>query len=204
MSAKKIRDDVKKALKWLNESDSILADFIWLIIFYIIIRFVIFPLLGFFLHTSYPLVAIVSTSMQHEMPFDQWWNSKPCNACLVQKEWYEKHNITKEQFLQFPWPNGLNKGDVMILYGKKPEEIKVGDILVFTTPSGKAVIHRVIKKWQENGTWYFQTKGDRNPDSSGSIFILETRIRQDRVLGVAIFRIPWLGWPKAWLQDMMQ
>ncbi len=192
---------LKEGIKWLNESDSVLADIIWLILIYIFIRYLLFPGLGLLLGTNYPVVAIVSTSMEHHGSLNQWWNSKACSYCLPQREWYLEHNISFDEFNKFPFKNGLDKGDVMILKGEKPQNIKVGQILVFKTPAGIAVIHRVVKKWKEDGKYYFQTKGDANPISGNSPEILETRISQDRVIGVAVARIPWLGWIKIIIND---
>lgn len=48
-------------------------------------------------------------------------------------------------------------------------KIEVGDIIVYCTiaamaympkPNGMWIGHRVIKKYQEDGKWYFKTKGD--------------------------------------------
>ncbi|MEM1988473.1 MAG: signal peptidase I [Candidatus Woesearchaeota archaeon] len=193
---------IKDFWKWLNESDSWLATVLWIIIFYIMIRYLIYPVLGFFLGTPYPIVAIVSGSMEHRGSFDEWWNRKTILG-YTQGMWYELNNITKEMFLSFHFKNGLNKGDVLILRGKKAEDINVGDVIVFSTPSGKAVIHRCVKKWEKDGKIYFQTKGDANPGVGRNDAIKEDEISQDRLIGVAWIRIPWLGYPKAWLEDLI-
>ena len=66
----------------------------------------------------------------------------------------------------------INEGDtvkVCVDGGK----IEVGDIIVYCTiaamaympqPNGMWIGHRVIKKYQEDGKWYFRTKGDNCPE----------------------------------------
>ena len=82
----------------------------------------------------------------------------------------------------------------MILRGVSPEKIKLGDVLVFKTNRPDPIIHRVIKIWQEDGEFYFQTKGDHNPHSYATLG--EDEIHQNRVIGKAAVRIPYLGWIK--------
>jgi len=64
----------------------------------------------------------------------------------------------------------LDVSDIIIVQGTKASEIKAapeleGDIIVFHQPSNWdiRIVHRAIDKKFENGTWYFQTKGDNNP-----------------------------------------
>ncbi|MEM2115375.1 MAG: signal peptidase I [Candidatus Woesearchaeota archaeon] len=192
---------LKKFWRWLNTSDSILATIVWLVIIYVSMRYVLYPTLGFFLKTPYPIVAVVSRSMEHKGSFEEWWNSGMYN--ITQSQIYGSFNITLQQFKSFPFPNGLKKGDVILLYGKSPEEIEIGDVIVFSTPSGKAVIHRCVAKWNEDDVWYFTTKGDANLGIAKDHSIQEFKIHQNRLLGVAFFRIPYLGLPKAWLEDLL-
>ena len=71
-------------------------------------------------------------------------------------EFYETNlNISQETFSEFKYKNGLNIGDVMILYGKDPAKIEVGEVLVFVpgnrnffTTKGP-VIPRGVKKWED-------------------------------------------------------
>ncbi|ALU11923.1 peptidase S26 [Ignicoccus islandicus DSM 13165] len=57
----------------------------------------------------------------------------------------------------------LERGDLVIVIGSKPENIKVGDIIVYHSCQGPYIIHRVIKVVKEGSTYYFVTKGDNNP-----------------------------------------
>jgi len=82
------------------------------------------------------------------------------------------------------------KGDILILKGVSKEDIKVGDIVVFSPYEGTTpVVHRIIKI-NKDGT--FQTKGDAN---SGQL-PFEKRIKFEQIHGKVIFIIPYLGWIK--------
>ncbi|MFX1257608.1 MAG: signal peptidase I [Promethearchaeota archaeon] len=106
----------------------------------------------------------------------------------------------------------LYKGDLIILTGKDPEDIKEGsrsdkdgDIIVYD-PSGLGdieeddpYVHRVIDKWKENGKWYFLTKGDANSKDDEELFNII--VPEDHILGVVCARIPYVGWFKIFLTD---
>jgi hypothetical protein len=202
----------KKAYQVIFKDDSLLGNLSFLVFAIVFIKFLLFPTLGFFLGTEYPVVAIVSGSMEHKivnhnicgrqfttdktlsLDFDTWWEY--CGP------YYEKnYQLTKEEFSQFDYTNGLNIGDAMILKGKDPSEIEVGEILVFIPgdagwfSSHGPVIHRVVKKELIDGKYYFTTKGDHNPVTmSNNNF--ETRIPEDRILAVGWIRIPYIGYFK--------
>ena len=53
------------------------------------------------------------------------------------------------------------RGDAIIYEKLKPEEIEVGDILVFKKDN-VIITHRVTKKWISNDIYHFNTKGDNN------------------------------------------
>ena len=104
----------------------------------------------------------------------------------------------------------INKGDILFVQGRDPSLIqngsivgKEGDIIVFDAYGLWAsapldpIVHRVIDKWYDNGTlsWYFTTKGDANslPDP--------IPISGDRVIGVVVGGIPFIGWIKIVLTE---
>jgi len=178
------------------DSNSIWSWMINIILAFILIKFVVYPLLGLVLATNYPIVAVVSGSMEHEGSFDDWWSSQA--TCSIddctQSIYYNNFNISKEEFRNFRFKNGFNMGDIMVLRGSSPENIKVGDVLVFKAGRPDPIIHRVIKVWEKDGTYYYQTKGDHNTDSFSSLD--EDEIHEDRVVGKAVARIPLLGWIK--------
>jgi len=187
--------DIKKELKriwhFIWHDDSLLSWITTAILAFLIIKFAVYPLMGLLLGTNFPVVAVVSSSMDHKGDFNHWWTFRG--------EWYEDNGITKEQFQTFPMKNGFNKGDIIVLINKNPKDIKTGDVIVFkshhTRPRPDPIIHRIVK---DDGV--LQTKGDSNSKMittcSGSGCLDEKDIKADQVLGKAIFRIPFLGWIK--------
>lgn len=167
-----------------------LANFV---VAFVIIKFMFYPLIGLMFGTSYPLVAVVSGSMEHDGSFNDWWGS--------QKEWYYSYDVSKEKFLEFPFARGFDKGYIMMLIGVETKDIKIGDVIVFRGNTKEPIIHRVVKVYNENEILYFQTKGDHNQDSYS--LLGETRITGNRIIGKAVFGIPWLGWVKIIFMEMV-
>ncbi|MFX0084141.1 MAG: signal peptidase I [Candidatus Hodarchaeota archaeon] len=82
------------------------------------------------------------------------------------------------------------QGDILLVRNVPIESIDVGDVIIFDTSAvSDPVVHRVVAKWEENGTHFFKTKGDNNdaPDNWGMT-------TGENVLGVVIIRIPHVGW----------
>ncbi len=174
----------KPAKLWhfLAHEDSWQSFIVDAILVILIGKYLLFPGLGFVLGTQFPVVAVVSGSMDH-LGKDPaiWW---PDHGA-----WYEKRNITKEQFETFYKPHGFVKGDVFIVRGINGKA-KIGDVLVYNIPGKKdPIIHRVIKI-NSDGT--FQTKGDANYDQLG----FETSVRAEQVAGKATLWLPKIGWVK--------
>ena len=193
--------DFKKAWKkiwyFIWEDNSIWSWIVNIILAFVLIKFIVYPGLGLILSTSHPVVAVVSESMEHNSNFDGWWSNAG--------NWYAANGITKDNFGNFPLKDGFDKGDIMVLKGKKPKDIKIGDIIVFWSAKKDPIIHRVVKKWQENNIYYFQTKGDNyktNPMSIKSSFLDETNVSEEQVVGNAVLRIPLIGYIKIWFVDI--
>ena len=178
-------DQSKPAKVWhfLAREDSWQSFIVDAIIVILIGKYLLFPGLGLVLGTQFPVVAVVSGSMDHQgMQFGNWWGDHGA--------WYEKRNITKEQFQTFYKPNGFVKGDVFIVFGLDGGRAKIGDVLIYNIAGKKdPIIHRVIKI-NSDGT--FQTKGDANYDQ----LAFEASIRSEQVAGKAALWIPKIGWVK--------
>jgi len=193
MNKKKVKKLLKKTWYFIWEDDSIWSWLVNIVLAFILIKFIVYPFLGFVLGTSYPVVAVVSSSMEHTTDFDGWWT--------VHSDYYAQFNIEKNEFKSYIFKNGFNKGDIIVLKGSKPGKIKLGDVLVFNGNRKDPIIHRVIKGWEEDNIYYFQTKGDNN---AKSITGMELKISEDRILGKAMFRIPFLGYVKIWFVGLMK
>ena len=186
----------KKIWYFIWDDNSIWSWIVNIVLAFILIKFVVYPGLGFLLQTSHPVVAVVSESMEHNGNFNDWWEKSG--------KWYIENSINKEDFNNFPLKSGFDKGDIMVLKGKKPGNINMGDVIVFWSAKKDPIIHRVVKKWH-NEAYYFQTKGDNyrtNPTSIKSSFLDETKISQEQIVGNAVFRIPLLGYIKIWFVEL--
>jgi signal peptidase I len=185
---KRYRLILKRVWNFLWNEDSLASWIVSLLLAFLLVKFMIYPGLGLILGgTTHPVVAVVSGSMEHDgQGFNEWWGAN--------KEWYEEHEIYQEDFNEWIFTNGFNKGDIIFLYGSESKDIKVGDVVVFQSNSQYPIIHRVVGKWSEGDEWYLQTKGDHNAASYSSLG--ETRIAEDKIIGKSLFKIPYLGWIK--------
>jgi signal peptidase I len=192
------KDTAKRIWKFIWEDDSIWSWMLNIVLAFILIKFIVYPGLGLILGTTYPVVAVVSESMEHNEPFDVWWEHS--------KEWYEDHEITKEQFEDFKLRNGFNKGDIVVLTAAKLETTGNGDIIVFRSGKPDPIIHRVVVWWTEDGKRFYMTKGDNYQTNKLPIrnaIIDETRIMENQVIGKALFKIPYLGYIKIWFVELI-
>ncbi len=207
---KKWKQYWKKAWHFFWHSDSLSSWLANIVIAFLMIRFILYPLLGIVLGTSFPIVAVVSESMEHGLhngklcgndyenlkySFDNYWG--------VCGNWYEEQGISGSQFSTFPFPNGFDKGDVIILWRANRENLNVGDILIFQGSKPQPLIHRVVKIWEEDGQRFYQTKGDHN----GGILTGnggEEQITEDRIYGQGLLRVPYLGWVKILFVDLVR
>jgi len=197
MKKRKTNKQLKKIWHFIWEDNSIWSWIVNIILAFVLIKFIVYPGLGFLLTTSHPVVAVVSSSMEHNnLGFDNWWD--------LNKDWYIENGIKKEEFETFSLKNGFNKGDIMVLVGRDAENINVGDTIVFRGDRKDPIIHRVVKKMQDNDEIYFQTKGDNNGDSISNNRLDETNVREDIIIGKAVFRVPLLGYIKIWFVEILK
>ena len=207
--------NLKKFWHWLWNSESIWSYIIFLVLLFIIVKFIFLPGLGLVFGTSLPLAIVESSSMDHN-------SLNECNIVNGQKlctpnyficgqtsqekksynsedywntcgKWYEKNtNITKEQFSNFKLSDGFRKGDIVIIFGRI--NYQVGDVLVFNAGTGNPIIHRIIS------TNPLETKGDHNSEQlkvgNNAYTVDETNIQSSQIIGVAVAKIPYLGWIK--------
>ena len=189
----------KKIWYFIWEDNSIWSWIVNIILAFVLIKYIVYPGLGFVLQTSHPVVAVVSESMEHNNNFEDWWEKS--------NKWYTENGISMKDFDGFPLKNGFNKGDIMVLKGKEPKNIKIGDVVVFWSTKKDPIIHRVVNKWIDKDVYYFQTKGDNyktNPVPIKSQFLDETKVSEEQIVGNAILRIPLLGYIKIWFVELIK
>ena len=112
----------------------------------------------------------------------------------------------------------LHRGDLLILQGKDPAEIKNGtvedqngDIIVFNAQGlwydapDTPIVHRIVGKWYNESieSWFFYTKGDANEAMDGAYhpWLNGVPIPASRIIGVVIGEIPYIGWIKIVLSN---
>lgn len=209
--------------------DSLASWIANIILIFLLIKFIVYPGIGFIVGTQLPVVAVVSESMDHDyskkkcvQEYELCGYEESSRTRLTQDgywnlcgDWYEERGIAKEEFFDYPLKNGFSKGDIIVLSGKEPSKIQQGDVIVFyATPSRFAsqdeippypIIHRVIAKEETLQGYVFETKGDHNPDQiiDTRRGIVENNIQESQIVGVARAKIPYLGWVKIALVDIL-
>lgn len=221
--ANKAKKLIKRFWRFIWEEDSAWSWIANIALAFVLIKFVVYPGLGFVLGTTHPVVAVVSSSMEHNsiktcannecesykyamcgniydsgkhFEFDDYWRG--CGS------WYEEEGISKEEFSGFPYKNGFNKGDIMVLKKIDPGKISPGEVIVFFNSRKDPIIHRVAEKKENDGKIYLHTKGDNNEESIKNGALDEGNVSQDAVIGKAILKIPYLGYIKIWFVDMLR
>ncbi|MCK5449654.1 hypothetical protein KAI32_02215 [Candidatus Pacearchaeota archaeon] len=168
----------KKFWDFLHE-DSWISFAVTLLLAFIIIKFVFFSGLSFVTGTSLPLVIVESCSMyHHDAGFENTFESQV----------YEDYGITLEDTVGWDFKNGINKGDMIFVVEAK--NIEIGDVIIFNGGSANPLIHRVIKIGDT-----YSTKGDNYKTNSRQLSS-EKIIEEDRLVGKALFKVPFVGWAK--------
>ena len=201
---------LQKAWHFVWYDDSPLSWVATLVLAFILIKFIVYPLLALVFGTGLPIVAVISSSMDHNTnDFERWWDSLTarCRSAIhcLQAEWYMERGITKEQFLDFPLHKGFKRGDVIVLAGLDPADVEVGDVIVYEvnrnpliTNQSFPIIHRVVAVNEINGTYVYATKGDGNRDQIVELCpnepcLIETAIPDSALVGKAVARVPLIG-----------
>lgn len=82
----------------------------------------------------------------------------------------------------------LYRGHLLVLQARSPEQIQVGDIIVFNAAyHDKPIVHRIVEIRNETGELHYFTQGDNN-DIRDPMY----RVHED-IIGVVILAIPFIG-----------
>ncbi|MCK4309998.1 MAG: signal peptidase I [Methanomicrobia archaeon] len=178
----------RENINWRRE----VKEYAEAIIVALVIYFAFKYILVFALGANPPFAVVVSGSMHHSEDFDSWW---PSNY-----KGYEVYKIDEEIFSNFSLKNGFSRGDIVII--KKEENIKVGDVIVFNTPSlSVPVVHRVVRI-KEDDQKYYLTKGDNN-GFADTYYWGKEGTPEDKVIGKVVMVIPKIGYPSIWLKQLL-
>ncbi len=189
MDMKKVKNFFKKFWYILWKDNSFKGWLLSLIVIFVFIKFIFFPLLTLATGTPLPLAIVESCSMYHSgnifSSFDAWWDRHDGK--------YAEQNINKSEFSKFMFRRGFSKGDILFITGVKPQNIRIGDVIIFNGGERNPIIHRVINITNTNGVYSFSTMGDNN---NGQLSF-EGSISENEIMGRAVFRIvPYVGWAK--------
>jgi len=193
MSKKDLKKEAKRIWKkfWflLWKDDSFKGWVFSIILIFVFIKFIFFPLLSLVTGTVLPLAIVESCSMYHEgnllSNYDEWFQSHEAK--------YSSFGIGKNDFDNFIFKKGFNKADILFIFGTKPEKLKVGDVIIFTAETNNPIIHRIIEIQNQNGNLVFSTIGDNNDGQLN----FEKSISESQVIGKAVFKlVPYVGWIK--------
>lgn len=182
--------EIWKKFWFLLWKDNSLKGWVFSLVFlFIFIKLIFFPVLNLITGTSLPLAIVESCSMYHKgnlfSDYDAWWERH--------EEKYSQFEVDKQEFHDFRFTNGLNKGDILFITGVKPEKIEIGDVIVFQATQETPIIHRVIDIRKEGENYIFSTIGDNN---NGQL-VSERSIQEGQLIGRATLKIaPYLGWIK--------
>jgi len=161
------------------KKDSWSSFAVTLLIAFIVIKFIFFPGLSLIMGTSLPIVIVESCSMYHQDPGFENTFTNPI---------YKKYGINIGDTKGWDFPNGFSKGDLIFVIRAK--DIEVGDVIIFHGGTTNPLIHRVVNA---NGT--YSTKGDNYKTNSQQL-ASEMNIKEEQILGKALFKIPAVGWAK--------
>src|SRR3989344_3295939 len=114
----KIKLYSKRFFAFLRE-DSWQSLIVLMILAYIFIKFIFFPVLSSITGATPALFIVESCSMYHSEDLE----------AVMQNPIYEDYNLSLEDTENWPFKKGLNKGDIVLLVSH--ENAKIGDVIVF-------------------------------------------------------------------------
>ena len=93
-------------------------------------------------------------------------------------------------------PN-ISRGDVVIIekIDKHIGKLKPGQVIAYRY-EGVIIVHRLVNIIEDNGKYYFYSKGDSNDDEDNWV------ITEDMIIGTVDHRIPFIGMPTVWLNEL--
>lgn len=176
-----VRNVFGKFVDFLKE-DSWPSFVVTLVLALLFIKFIFFPLLSLITGTSLPLVIVESCSMYHSDDFGE----------ILENDIYADYGIDINSTEDWDFKRGMNKGDIIFVLGAELEDLEVGEVVIFDSGGQTAhpIIHRVIDVDLEDRE--FTTKGDNNEE----LLQIEREISEDKIIGRAVLRAPYLGWAK--------
>ena len=97
----------------------------------------------------------------------------------------------------------VEKSDFFGIHEFNPEDVKVGDVVVYDAAwFDQPVIHRIINMTEINGTKLFVIKGDNN-NNPDPYYVTPEQIKERVVtVGDNLFILPKIGYLSLWLRGL--
>ena len=89
----------------------------------------------------------------------------------------------------------IGVGDLVIV-NLDNDNLQVGDVILFDVGHGY-VLHRIESIESNGASKVILTKGDANSDIDPWV------VEEWQVVGVKVYKIPWLGWPSIWVRQLL-
>ena len=86
---------------------------------------------------------------------------------------------------------------VIVKKSKDYDNMSIGDVIAYEYHN-VLVVHRISNKTKVDDEYYFYSKGDSNDNEDNYI------IKQDMIEGIVKFRIPFIGMPTVWLNELWE
>lgn len=180
-----VKEGIKRAWNFLWHGKSVWSYIAFVIVSFLLLKYVLYP--GFLFVLGWEdMVAVLSGSMHHGDGINSTYYS-----------WLEAQGYTN--YDDWIFQNGLNIGDVVVVVQAPPEEINLGDVIVFVARDGSPIIHRVVNVTVVNGNYRYTTKGDANSQSLS----FELIIPYEFVVGKAVASAPLIGYPRVLMSYLL-
>jgi signal peptidase I len=220
----------KRVWNFIWKEDSLASWVVNIILAVILIKFVIYPGIGWALGTQLPVVAVISESMEHK-------TDKICEAintqdpkhygeCIKYSDTYseicgakftERTSLDLDTYWKTCGGWYTNHSITLEQFATFPMKngFNKGDIIILKGAAydkiniGDVIVFQsgvnypVIHRVIDKND-VIQTKGDHNRAQIESTRLNEKYITKEQIIGKAWIRIPWLGYIKIWAVDLVQ
>lgn len=91
----------------------------------------------------------------------------------------------------------IKKGDAVIIekIENNYDDLKKGQVIAYKY-NGVIVVHRLIRIIKVDDEYFYYTKGDANSKEDGYA------IKRDMIIGVVNYKLPYIGYPTVWLNEL--
>lgn len=81
----------------------------------------------------------------------------------------------------------IKPNSLVLVYQKKADKLKIGDVITYETEERSVLTHRIIEISEQDGERHFVTQGDSNETRDASI------VKPEQIKGKVFISLPFLG-----------